>query len=345
MISSILFRVDGGNIYSVAMGHVYRCVRLAKYLSENAVGCLFLMKNYPEGVQAVVEAGFPVERMDAAITEKEEAILSVGRAAENSSPLFIDLRTPKGHIVEAANPRNVATIVYEDVSIEPLEPTMLINPSMAAHLEQKYNAGRTKYLLGTEYLILDPLVEKCRRTKFIREVKELFMSFGGADPCNLSSRIAGILLSGNDDYRINIAIGPAFKHQAQLDEIIRSKDSKKRIRIVKGSNELPALIARADAAITAGGTIAYEAIGVCVPVLILPSIFSEAQIASSLNQKGLAGGFDKDVAEITDAELRAAVDEFIRNKDKREAIYIAQSQFKLSGGIDTVAKHLLAVAY
>lgn len=337
---NILFRVDGGNVYSVGMGHVYRCVRLAKLLTQHRIDCSFIMKDYPEGVDFVRTAGFVPSLMDVAIDVENEAGKTLAIALAKRSILFVDLRMTKKQLVDDAMKRNVITVVYEDIATEDLAPSVLLNPSPVADGEGRYCSQGTRYLLGEDYLVLDPQIIEHRRALFSGRVNRLFLCFGGADPINLSSRVLRILLSRNEDIGIDLAIGPAFKNVGEIEAILSKDDNRKRTKMIVGNNRLAGISVMCDAAITSGGTCLFESISQHIPTLALPTIYSEAQVVSKTMDEGLADGIARDVAEIGDDELASKIDNFLNDLGLREDIFQEQVKRNLSGGLFRVVDHL-----
>ena len=333
MVGSVLFRVDGGNVYSVGMGHVYRCVRIAVLLCERNIDCFFVMKDYPEGIDFVKEAGFTPVVIDKDMNVEDEVAETLSNVSKNKSILFVDMRMPRKLLVDGAMKENITTVVYEDISTEELAPSVLLNPSPIARNEERYNNEGTEYLLGEDYLVLDPAISSYQREIFSPIVKKVFLCFGGADPINLSSRVLRVLLERNEDMAIDIAIGPAFKNLEEIDRIMSERDVNKRINRIIGNNSLAGIATFCDAAMTSGGTCFFETISQNIPTLGLPTIYSEAQIVSKMMDEGLADGIKQDVDEIDDNELRDKIDSFLNDNILRERIFKNQLKKNLSLGL------------
>ena len=223
--------------------------------------------------------------------------------------------------------------------MEDIEPAILINPSVTALRGKNYLSKNTIYMLGTDYLILDPEIKKYRRKTFSPSIKILFICFGGADPCNLSSRITNILLSRDDPFEINLILGPAFNHPRSIQDILE-KDIAKRVKVITNCKELTPLHAQADAAITSGGTIAYESIALSIPTLVLPSINLEACNISPFIDKGFVDGIKKDVAHVSDKILNQSIDSFLNDYTIRKNLYKTCRSEKLGDGIFRISSYL-----
>jgi UDP-2,4-diacetamido-2,4,6-trideoxy-beta-L-altropyranose hydrolase len=343
MKKNVLFRVDGGNLYSVGMGHVYRCVRIARILTQRNVDCCFIMKDYPEGVDFVRSAGFTPVLMDAAVAVEIEVKKVLAMASEKPSILFVDLRLTKKMLVDRAMEDGVTTVVYEDIPTEDIAPLVLVNPSPFANHEECYRKEGTQYLLGEDYLVLDPEIINYRRTGFSPRIERLFLCFGGADPINLSSRVLRILLSRDENILIDLAMGPAFKNRTEIDGIIAEHDKMKRTNRIVGNNRLAGVSVWCDAAMTSGGTCLFETVSQYIPTLALPTIVSEAQVVSKLMDERLADGIRRNVAEIEENELRDKIDSFLNDPGLRESIFQEQVKRDLSGGLFRVVDPLEAL--
>ena len=346
MKGTILFRVDGGNVYSIAMGHLYRCLRLADILAKENMTCSFIMKDYPEGIALVKKAGFEVVAIAPDIPDTAEAERVVSLAMELGAIIFVDLRTTKKALIDHANRMSVLTVVFEDVHAENIMPTILFNPSQLALERGVYEkvSVQTKKLLGMNYIVLDPFIRNYVRDTVSNGIKNLFVCFGGADPCNISSRVARLLLERNDRFHISLVVGPGFGHIEELMSITRGSDASDRIEIVRNCSELAPIHSKCDAAITAGGTIVYESIALRIPTFALPSIEYEAKLISLLTRKGLISGLEEDVEYVDDHIIKNALDHFITDDALRLSQFNHQKNIDLVGGTQRVVEEIIRLS-
>ena len=338
-MQTVLFRADGGGIYSMAMGHLFRSVRLAGVLSKRGVRCLFIMRNYPEGVKFVTNAGFAVDLLDPAISEEEEVSYVVSHAIQLDALLYIDIRFSIKRLIEEASKEYIPTVVYEDVCGEDILPTVLINPTLTAQNEKGYEDREDMQLLiGTDYLVLDPFIEDYARSSFSPEINKLFLCFGGADPCNISNRILKILLAKKDEYQITLILGPSFKYHSDIKKTVRYMGFDKRVTVISNCDDLYSILSTTDAAITAGGNIVYESISLNIPTFVLPSIDYEAVNMTPLIDAGLISGIKEDIANVKDVILEEEIDCFINEPDSRKRLFDKACLEHLSGGIFRVVE-------
>jgi UDP-2,4-diacetamido-2,4,6-trideoxy-beta-L-altropyranose hydrolase len=346
MKRSVLFRVDGGNIYSIAMGHLYRCLRIAGTLVKKDIRCYFIMKNYPEGIALVNSAGFEVEAIDPDISDIADGEKVISLAMKLGAILFVDLRTTKKALIDLANLKNILTVVYEDVHDEEIVPSILINPSPLILESGVYEgiSGKTRILLGMNYIVLDPSVGNHVRKTVSNEIRNVFVCFGGADPCNLSCRVARLLLERNDRFKILLVVGPGFGYAEELMSITRNNDALSRLEIIKNCSELAPIHSKCDAAMTAGGTMVYESIALRVPTFALPSIEYEAALVSLLKKKSLITGIEENVEHIDDHVIRNEIDHFIAANSLRISQFENQKAIDLTGGTKRVVREIFQLA-
>lgn len=321
-IKSVLFRVDGGSEYGVAMGHVYRCLRLAKWLSAYGIESIFCMKQNLASHSLVQSGGFATYSLPQDAAQKQLSDCICRLAVDRGALLFIDLRGPKKSLVNYARQEGIPTIVYDDVFEDGLVPDVLINPTESDR--HRYLHGGVEYLLGRRYIILDPRQSEYRKDGYSAVVNKLFVCLGGADPCNLTTRITKLLLRKFHTLHLYVAIGPAFQHTAELNAVIAEYGRPDNVTVCRENNFLAPIMNQTDAAITSGGTVMCEAINLYLPVLALPTIDHEVGVVTTYSEEGLVSGGLCDVNTITDDSLESTIRNFVLSQTGRHDIFKAQ---------------------
>lgn len=339
MAKRVVFRTDGGNVYSVGMGHVYRCLRLARILYGFGIESSFVMLNYPEGIRLVKSEGYHVEVLDQSDGFENAADQTVKFAGKVKALLFVDLRTSKQYLVERASLDGIPSIIYEDTHWEATTPTCLINPSVYSANSEIYDltSSETQFYFGIDYVVIDPILAAYQKTSFSPEIRTLLLTFGGADPCNLSSRILDLILSKtNVSYHIQLILGPAFKHHDQVDEVIQKHHARCGVTINRNVRLLASFQSACDGAITAGGTTVYESIALRLPCLALPTIDTEADMIGPLIESGLIYGVKRDVTQLDDETLTKIIRSFLGDELLRERLFEFQGKVDIQNGIVNV---------
>jgi len=295
-MSNIVFRTDGGSGNSIAMGHVIRDVKLAELLKREGHESFFLMRDYAEGVEYVRSHGLSVETVDKDIGQEEEAGILVNLAKSVSASVFFDMRHRIEKVVSACQINNIRSIVYEDVQKETLIPNVLINPTMPAKENPAYcKISGIDYFLGPEFQVLDQSISFFKKNEYSSNIVNLFLCFGGSDPCNISERVIKMLVEVNMPINITLVLGPGYLFREKLEGLIERFQYQGSIQIIQNCKTIFQIQSENDASIIAGGTMVYEAIGLNMPTLALPSINYEAENILQLITAGLIDGFFEDV--------------------------------------------------
>lgn len=116
---------------------------------------------------------------------------------------------------------------------------------------------------GFEYYIISQDLLKYRKKDInLQSIKNVLISFGGADPANFTEYFANII-NDDDGYNYTIVLGPAMSENRK-NEIV--KIQKQNIIYISSPKSLVNLLLKNDILVTLGGMSAYEAMCLGVPV-------------------------------------------------------------------------------
>lgn len=319
MSEQVIFRVDGGNVYGVAMGHVYRCLKVAKAIAERKAGAdiTFVMKNYKAGTKKVQEEGFKVVQIPYEWRIEEEIDFIDKFTKEFTSHIFIaDTRDINNKYIESVKTNRGYFIYFDDLGGHSLKPDVIINPSVAESL-QKYRSynKKTAYYIGEKYFIIDRNFFLKPKDSIREECNRILVSFGAADPCNLTCRILKILVKLAVEININVILGPAYNYRRELNKLLQNsrRDITTKTNVKNMYNE----IMNADIGIVSGGDTCLEMIYTGTPTMIIPSIWYEKETAGYLAEKGAAECVYLDEG---DEKILNGIEDLIHNYSKRKSL-------------------------
>ena len=320
MNEQVIFRVDGGDVYSVAMGHVYRCLKVAKTIAERRAGAdiTFVMKNYKEGIKKVQEEGFKVVQIPPEWRVGEEIDFIDEFTKEFTYHIFIaDIRDINNKYIETVKANRGCFIYFDDLGGHSLKPDVIINPSIAESLQKypSYNE-KTDYYIGEKYFIIDRKIFLNPKDSIREECNKILVSFGGADPCNLTCSILKTLVKLPVEININVILGPAYNHRRELDKLLQN--NRRDITIKTNVKSMYNEIMNADIGIVSGGDTCLEIIYTGTPTMIIPSIWYEKEIARYLAEKGAADCVYLDEGD--DEKMLNGIEDLIHNYSKRKSM-------------------------
>ena len=336
----IFFRVDGGR--SMGMGHVVRCLWLAHALRENSGHAVtFFMAQDDIGISAVQRRGWPVVRVAA-----EELVGNEGDDEGDASVviIIIIIDLPEGVSADAVrsirqrNPRSLIVLMHGTCTGR-IEADVVVSPIERLPDPSSWQGFRGQRYEGPEYAILDPAFARVPR-RSSGEVREprILVTMGGSDPCGLTLQALRALDNMRESFRVTVAIGPAFLHEAELQTFLANARRRYECR---REDSLLDLMVNSDIALVSFGTTVYELAAAGLPAIALSISEDHAQAAEvfarfgSLMHLGL-------FSSVSAAQIQSAVRKLLN--DPRLRIELGQrGQSQVDGnGAARVAKLLLA---
>ncbi len=309
-IRKIGFRVDASS--DLGLGHLMRCSALAKMLGgwEHP----FWMKDIPAARGLLI--GGPVHYISPDLDlDRELNFLNREMRAAGIDTIVVDfLRYPDGYI-EKLKAMGFFLVTFHEYERECPFSDIVINYNSFRGFDT-INAGEGN-CLGPSYVILREGIRMSERRNPAIAVTNILVSMGGSDPKGIVFKAAAALARLQGSFHIIVHIGPAFKHREMLSEL----SSLPNVAIEDHVEELAALMAKADLAISAGGNTMYELCYLGVPAIIISQNEHQQEFAEGIAASGavISLGLHSDVTEqevahaagmmIGDYRLRRALSE------------------------------------
>ena len=282
--NQVLFRVDGGRIPGLSLGHVFRCLALAGELRDrHAKQAVFMMRDFAEGVSVVEAHGFPVTEI---APEEETALL----ANRNEETIVFDLPNLADGPLRALTEAGRRVVVLDDLGGRRFSADMVINGSVVSGALDYPEETGADYRLGPAYCVLGAEFDGKRRKRTNPEVESILVTFGGSDPTGLTVKTARLLARMDLRACVRIVIGPGFGDETELRQII--VDAGAAFSLHRNVTDLAAMMLEADLAISAAGRTAYELAATATPALLIASIDHERAAARTFAEKGTALAMD-----------------------------------------------------
>jgi spore coat polysaccharide biosynthesis predicted glycosyltransferase SpsG len=319
-----VFRADGGNIYSIAMGHVYRTMRFAAGLDQAIpeAEMLFWKRDYKPGIKKAEEK-YQTLVMDKNQSWEMEMDLG-GRFLNKEDILVVDIRKYPPEYIDRLKAHVRLLICFDDLGRTDIRPDILINPDINTIRSSAENPCETK-LTGPEYLILDPGLQAFRKPHELSVVRKVLFSFGGADPMDITNSLLFCLNNRWKDVALDVIAGGGVSSDRMdaMRKHVRNRNAEGYdISLHRDVPGLAEYFQKCDLAVVAGGTTCFEALYSGIPTVIAASIYYEQDIAETLERAGAAtaaGFVDRDTPEEILAAIERAMDhpaELIRRSRK-----------------------------
>jgi UDP-2,4-diacetamido-2,4,6-trideoxy-beta-L-altropyranose hydrolase len=297
----ICFRVDGGS--HIGMGHIMRTLVLAKEFRNRGFEVFYacridkpLTNKYKIGIDKIKHDGFEIVFLYEntffvdLINVKADCIITDSYDVDEE--YFAFLR------------RNfkISGCLDDEKICQYFDVDFLINQNpYAKSLHYKGNC-HTKFMLGTQYVILRNEFRGLKDILIKEKMKHIMVTVGGSDQQNLTERIISKLMKL--DYQLHIVVGNGFTHAGELKKY-ESDDIK-----LYYNPQMSELMRNCDVAISSCGTTIYELFACGTPTVGIVAVDNQKLSAETLNKIGAIEyvdieNIDKVLSELTVVRRRA----------------------------------------
>jgi len=263
----ILFRADGGP--DIGMGHIMRCLALAKELKMSVI---FLSRSNQAVEHLVDQSGFSFY----AIKNEEEFEAWVKKLQPVA--VVVDNYTLTSNELNPIKQRVPLLVAIDDLNDRYLPADLLINGNITA-TELGYTRDK-RLLLGHQYALLHKKFKNCPIKKIATHAKKVMVTVGGSDPLNLMPQILTHLIEL--DVEIKGAIGPQFTNKSRL---LADFCGKRNIELMDNP-DMFSLMCWADIAISASGSTLYEICATGTPAVVFSMAKNQMKVAQKLGEAG-----------------------------------------------------------
>ena len=250
--------------------------------------------------------------LDAVIVDGPDVFVADGLAA-----------VPAGVLRVAFRMYGAGSVGSEDVAITP-DP----------HSRTETRVGTRLVVTGRDYLFVRrSLLAAAGSVK--DDPPRVVVTFGGADPLDLTTLAAEALLPLSDEHRIDVVVGRLNPRAAEIQRRYGNRLSVH----AQGSVDFDALLVGASVAVINGGLTRYECVAARTPFVAVSLDESQARYTEAV----VAGGFGTHAglaSEVEPGTLGAMVRELLADTDRRRGMAEAAGALVLRDADDRFAAEL-----
>lgn len=295
----ILLRTDAAK--ELGMGHVYRTLALAYALARHDI-TIVLSEDKPLGSEFFSDFPFKVDTV-----KSDLDFLNYARKA-------------KADLVVLDRLDNLAEFVTllggfcKVVTFEDLGEGAEVADLLVADLYENPRVAPERQLTGVENAILAPSFETLnRQIVFKQKVSEILVLFGGTDPANLADTALRALEFIGFTERVTLVRGLGA-------DLIDPKAYRLNLKVLSNVKNMPAVMEKADLALSSAGRTITELSSLGIPTLCLAQNAKELTHTHTTPSNGVIMlGLGKLVGIET---LAAHLSELISNEELRETLHL-----------------------
>jgi len=337
---TIVFRVDSSLL--IGSGHLMRCLTFAGELEDNGGSVSFLSRAHQGNLNSLIQRkGFMLYELPAGdesylrganrgeyaawlgATQQHDAEATVA-VLKDIKPdwLIVDHYAIGEEWERLVRPYVKKVMVIDDLADRKHASDLLLDQNYTSGEQSRYDSlvsPACTTLLGPEYALLRNEFAEVRKDLKPRpgSVDRVLVFFGGVDPDNVTGT-ALKALSAEEFSHIDadVVIGAANPHRGLIENLVSRRP---RTTLHVQVDNMAELMARADLAICAGGTITWERFCLGLPALVVTIADNQVKFTRDLDQDGflrwLGNANDIDEMQIREALQSALVNEEINRNE------------------------------
>jgi len=289
--SYLVIRADGDT--RMGTGHVMRCLALGQaWQDEGGKVALVMAPAAPALESRVQSEGMEVSRLAAVPGSLEDARQTV-QLAQQCEALWIvadgyQFGFEYQRLIKASGQRLL--VIDDHGHAGRYCADLVLNQNLHAHPDlYGHKELGTSLLLGPRYVLLrrEFLAWRAWSREIPPRAAGILVTLGGGDPDNVTRKVLQALNRADlEPLEATVIVGGANPHLEELsNEISKFRHS---VRLSRDVSNMPELMARADAAITAGGTTCWEMAFMGLPGLVVILADNQRPVAEKLAELGAA---------------------------------------------------------
>lgn len=288
---TLLIRADAG--VAMGTGHVMRCLALAQAWQDAGGECVFAMAaSTPAIERRLKDEGMEIENLAVAGGSPEDAHQTGVIAVRKNAAWIVADGYHFGADYQRAIKQSSCHLLFVDDNAHAVRYCADVVLNQNAHAEESFYALRepkTQLLLGPRYAMLRREFTVWREWK--REIREaanrILLVGGGSDPGNVTRQVVEALDAVQEtELELVVVVGGSNPRLTEIEEVVAR--SRHGCRLVRDAADMPGLMAWADLAISAAGSICWEFCAMGLPALLIPVASNQNAAAESLQSLGAA---------------------------------------------------------
>ena len=278
----------------IGSGHFWRCLSIANELSKHNIKILFIYSSlFPALLQTLKQNNYSAYKIEDVLSNYFIQIIQ-DENCNNNSLLIIDSDNTFFY------GKNFQTEIIDSgtrlmiISINPdfhYYAHLLLNQNIIACYQNYSVENYTRTLLGPEYFIYTPQFRKLGIQPVKQLGRNIFVSFGSADPCHYTLQLVELILRSKSlsEFNFHVVIGVLNQDYEKIKELLELHPYK--VQLYYNIADVSTIMLQCNLAICSPGLMYWELALMGVRSILFSSSSREKPIADFLHDKGFAHTF------------------------------------------------------
>jgi spore coat polysaccharide biosynthesis predicted glycosyltransferase SpsG len=319
----IIFNVIGS--IEIGMGHIYHSLALAHEITDHEI--IFVCnRQYEVAVDAIASMDYKVIATDNTL----KTILQL-----NPDLVINDILDTEEDYITALKQHHIKVVNFEDLGNGSSYADLVFN-----ELYDIPQCSGENYCWGYEYLALRDEFYEAIPHRFVEDIKEVLITFGGTDQNNLTllTLEAIVNICDQNNIKINIVCGSAYGYKADLENYLQQLKYKN-ISITFASGVISKIMEKTQLAISSNGRTVYELADMNIPSIIISHHEREATHCFATLEKGFVnlGVINHEIQK----RIQKKFEKLVEDSDYRKLLFMNIQRYSFRENKQKVVRKIL----
>lgn len=319
----IIFNVIGS--IEVGMGHIYHSLALAHEITDHEI--IFVCdQQYEVAVDAIASMDYKVIATENTLT----TILQL-----NPDLVINDILDTTKNYITALKQHKIKVVNFEDLGDGSRYADLVFN-----ELYDTPQCSGDNYFWGYEYLALRDEFYEAIPHRFMEDIREVLITFGGTDQNNLTllTLQAIVNICDQNNIKITIVCGSAYGFKEDLENYLQQLKYKN-ISLSFASGVISKIMEKTQLAISSNGRTVYELADMNIPSIIISHHDREATHSFANLEKGFINlGV---VNQETYQKIQEKFEKLVEDKDYRKLLFMNIERYSFRQNKQKVVRKIL----
>jgi UDP-2,4-diacetamido-2,4,6-trideoxy-beta-L-altropyranose hydrolase len=363
-VQRVVVRVDASVV--MGMGHLMRCLSLARALADDGAEVLFVLRAQAAGVAGLIgseghavrllaDPDRPANPATNGTThaswlptswqeDAEQTLLAIGGIGAVDW-LIVDHYALDGRWERRLRQQVPRILVIDDLADRDHDCDILLDQNLVQAMELRYRGrlpATCRPLLGPRYALLRPEFAEQRKSLIARsgKVNRILVCYGGSDPDNETAKTLSAIRSLSlASTAVDVVIGMSNPYADSISGLCRELPD---AELHHGAGNMAELMQRADLAIGAGGVMSWERCCLGLPTIAIGIADNQTGALTALAAAG-AVAYLGPAASVTANQIADAIRSMLDDPARTRAMGKAAGTLVDGAGVDRVREAMMAV--
>jgi UDP-2,4-diacetamido-2,4,6-trideoxy-beta-L-altropyranose hydrolase len=267
----------------VGLGHVMRCLALARAAAADGARASFLLAPDPRAIALLGRAG---QEVVPAPWPADPAATRGALAALGADTVVVDSYAASAGFLASLRPDVARVVAVDDMADRGLPVDLVVNGGVGAEALPYRRRTGTRFLLGPRYALLDPAFAEAPAARRADRVSRILICLGGGGHEEPALAALAAAAGAAPGCAVDLVAGALATDGSALEAAARRGAG--RIAVHRDRLGLRDLMLAADLAVSGAGVTLHELLATATPAVVICMADNQRPNAAAVERRGAA---------------------------------------------------------